>query len=104
VFSPDTMNEYTKWDVFKTHNGLMLVYLGKASEFIAGVSLFFGIFTRLGAILVIGTLSYITFIIGHGKFWYEDQHPFMFALFGWLFLFTGPGTWSIDGLLFKDDK
>jgi putative oxidoreductase len=104
VFSTDTMNEYTKWDVFKTPNGMTLVYLGKSSEFIAGVSLFFGIFTRLGAILVIGTLTYITFIIGHGKFWYEDQHPFMFALFGWLFLFTGPGTWSIDGLLFKEYK
>jgi putative oxidoreductase len=104
IFSSETMNEYTTWDIFKTPNGKMLVYLGKSCEFIAGISLLFGLLTRLGAIVVIGTFSYITFFIGHGKFWYEDQHPFMFALFGWLFLFTGPGAWSIDGFLFKENK
>jgi uncharacterized membrane protein YphA (DoxX/SURF4 family) len=25
----------------------------------------------------------------------------MFVLFGLLFLFTGPGAWSIDALIFK---
>jgi putative oxidoreductase len=46
-------------------------------------------------------MAYITFKIGHGKFWYEDQHPFMFVLFGLLFFFTGPGKWSLDHVLFK---
>ncbi len=78
-----------------------MVYVGKSSELIAGVSLLFGLFTRLGSLLTIGTLSYITFFVGNGKFWYEDQHPFMFVLFGLLFLFTGPGAWSIDALIFK---
>jgi putative oxidoreductase len=44
---------------------------------------------------------YITFIVGGGKFWYEDQHPFMFALFGLLFLFTGPGAFNLDEVIFK---
>lgn len=100
VFNPELMNEYMTWDTFDKSNARLLVYMGKSSELIAGISLLLGLFTRIGALITIGTLSYITFFIGHGKFWYEDQHPFMFVLFGLLFLFTGPGAWSIDALIF----
>lgn len=101
VFNPELMNEYMSWDTFDKSNARLLVYLGKSSELIAGISLLLGLFTRIGALITIGTLSYITFFIGHGKFWYEDQHPFMFVLFGLLFLFTGPGAWSMDALIFN---
>ncbi len=101
VFNPELMNGYMTWDTFDKSNARLLVYLGKSSELIAGISLLLGLFTRIGALITIGTLSYITFFIGSGKFWYEDQHPFMFVLFGLLFLFTGPGAWSIDALIFK---
>ncbi len=101
VFDSELMKGYTEWDNFKGPGAKLMVYAGKSSELVAGIFLLLGLFTRLGAILVIGTLSYITFFVGHGKFWYEDQHPFMFVLFGLLFIFTGPGAWSIDALLFK---
>lgn len=101
VFNPELMNGYMTWDTFDKSNARLLVYLGKSSELIAGIFLLLGLFTRIGALITIGTLSYITFFIGHGRFWYEDQHPFMFVLFGLLFLFTGPGAWSIDALIFK---
>ncbi len=101
VFNPELMNSYLTWDMFKNPNGKLMVYAGKLSELLAGISLFLGLFTRLGALLLIGTLSYITFFVGHGKFWYEDQHPFMFVLFGLLFIFTGPGAWSLDELIGK---
>ncbi len=101
VFNAQLMNEYSTWDTFDKSNALLLVYVGKSSELIAGISLMLGLFTRVGALITIGTLSYITFFIGNGKFWYEDQHPFMFVIFGLLFLFTGPGAWSLDSLIFK---
>lgn len=104
VFNPQLMNEYSTWDTFDKSNALLLVYIGKSSELIAGISLMLGLFTRIGALITIGTLSYITFFVGNGKFWYQDQHPFMFVLFGLLFLFTGPGAWSIDSLIFKNQK
>ena len=104
VFNPELMKGYTEWDTFKGSFGTFLPYLGKASEFIAGVFLFFGFLTRIGALITSGTLLYITFFIGTGKFWYEDQHPFLFVLFGLLFLFTGPGAWSLDKLIFKEKK
>lgn len=102
IFSPETMNEYLKWDMFKESTGKVRVYAGKSSEFVAGVLLFLGLLTRPCAVLIIGTFAFITFFVGQGRFWYEDQHPFMFLLFGLLFLFTGPGAWSVDRILFGE--
>ncbi|MCB0375716.1 MAG: DoxX family protein [Sinomicrobium sp.] len=104
VFNTPLMAEYMTWDAFAGPNARLLVYVGKSTELIAGLLLLFGLFTRLGALMTIVALSYITFFVGNGRFWYEDQHPFMFVLFGLLFLFTGPGAWSVDGLIFKGRK
>lgn len=96
VFRPDLMRSYTEWEMFKGSFGLMKVYVGKSAEFIAGVLLTLGWFTRVGSIILIGSLGYITFFVGNGRFWYEDQHPFMFVLFGILFFTMGPGSFSLD--------
>jgi len=100
IFTPETMNSYLQWDMFKGPYGKYMVYAGKTTEFITGILLSLGLLTRVSAILMIGNFSYITFFVGQGRFWYEDQHPFMFALFGVLFIFTGPGAWSLDRILF----
>jgi putative oxidoreductase len=101
VFDSKLMQEYAKWDVFKDKSAVMMVYAGKSSELVAGILLTLGLFTRVGAVLLIGTMAYILFFVGHGRFWYEDQHPFMFILFGILFLFYGPGAWSLDAALHR---
>jgi len=101
VFNAGLMKEYMAWDAFKGPSAKLMVYLGKSTELLSGILIFLGLLTRVGALLMMGTLSYVTFFVGHGRFWYEDQHPFMFVLFGLFFLFTGPGAWSIDGLIFK---
>ena len=100
VFDAELMKGYLEWEVFKIPAGKVLVYTGKACELISGSLLALGLFTRIGALLLIGTLSYITFFVGQGRFWYEEQHPFMFVLFGALFFFVGPCAWSLDGRLF----
>lgn len=101
VFNTGIMNEYLSWDVFEGSSGKAMVYVGKSAELISGLSISLGLFTRVGGILIMGTLSYVTFFVGHGKFWYEDQHPFLFVLFGLLFVFTGPGEWSLDRMIFS---
>jgi putative oxidoreductase len=102
VFDPELMKEYANWDSISGSSGLLMVYLGKGSEFVGGLFLLLGIFTRVASLMTMGTMLYITFIVGGGKFWYEDQHPFMFALFGLLFLFTGPGAFNLNQVVFKD--
>jgi putative oxidoreductase len=100
VFDRELMKSYMEWDQFKGPAADVKVYVGKLSEFVAGIFLLGGFLTRIGALLVIGTFLFITFFVGKGRFWYEDQHPFMFALFGVLFFFMGPGAWSLDAVVF----
>ncbi len=101
IFQPDIMEMYLGWDVFKGEMGPLKAYTGKTVELTAGTLLFLGFLTRLGAIIAVGVFTYIPLVVGHGKIWYEDQHPFMFALMGIIFLFSGPGAWSLDALVFK---
>ena len=96
VFQPALMESYLEWDMFKGTDGVYKIYAGKSAELLAGISLTLGLFTRWGALLLIGTLGFITFFVGNGRFWYEDQHPFMFVLFGLLFFMMGPGSFSLD--------
>lgn len=99
VFDTEKMKNYVGWDTFKSNS--LLPYIGKAAEFIAGVLFFFGLFTRLACLLTIGTFAYITFFVGNGKFWMDDQHPFLFVLLAFVFMFTGPGNYSLDKVIFK---
>jgi putative oxidoreductase len=102
VFDAGKMDGYLQWDMFKdSSSGKMLVYAGKGAEFVGGIFLLLGLFTRIACIILIGTMSYITFFVAKGKIWYEDQHPFLFVLLGLLFLFTGPGKYSLDAFLFN---
>ena len=101
VFDAATMQQYVQGDMFKASaHPLLMPYLGKSSELAAGILLTLGLFTRIACVIIIGTFIYITFFIGSGKFWYDDQHPFMFVLMGLVFFFTGPGSASIDTVLF----
>ena len=81
-----------------------MVYAGKCSELLAGILIFLGWYTRIGSILLMGTMLYITFFVGQGRFWYEDQHPFMFAMMGLVFFFYGSGIWSIDKILNRNKQ
>jgi uncharacterized membrane protein YphA (DoxX/SURF4 family) len=105
VFDKSKMMEYASWDLFKnTFSPSFLVYTGKSAELVAGFLLFVGLATRVAAIIVMITFIYISFFVGHGKVWYDDQHPFMFVLIAIVFLVTGPGAWSMDELLFQQIK
>ena len=105
IFNAEKMNGYLQWDMFKnSSSGKTVVYIGKAAELTGGIFLFAGLFTRIAAIILIGTMGYISFFVGHGKIWYEDQHPFLFVLLGLVFFFMGGGKWSVDHFLFKKSK
>ena len=102
IFSPAKMNEYLQWDMFKNNSaGKLLVYMGKGAELLGGGLLAIGLFTRVAASMIIATMCYISFFVGHGKVWYDDQHPFLFVLLGIVFLFAGGGNCSADHLIFN---
>lgn len=103
VFDSETMNGYLTWEMFKDRpSGKFLIYTGKIAELIAGILLFIGLFTRLSAIVIALTMLSISLFVGKGRIWYEDQHPFLFVLLALVFVFAGPGSWSIDNLLDRE--
>ena len=105
VFSPAKMNEYAGWmPKVKSFSPSFIAYTGKTVEFVTGILFVFGLFTRLASIFVIATFAFITFKLGEGRVLMEEQHPFMFCLFGLLFLFAGGGKWSIDGNMAKSKR
>lgn len=105
VFNPETIKGYTAWDPIKTlPSPLFLVYLGKGLELVTGIFLAIGLFTRLSALFMFIDMIFICFKVGGGKFYYEDQHPFLFAMLALVFFFTGPVKWGLDFVLFKQRK
>ncbi len=100
VFDAPKMQEYAAWDSIKQKPfPLLMVYLGKGGEFLIGIMLLLGFLTRVACLLLISIMVYIIFVLGHGKIWYEDQHPFLFVLLAFVFFFSGSGKWSLDAQL-----
>ena len=99
IFDAVKMKGYTGWDTFKTST--MMPYIGKAAELIAGILLLLGLLTRFACLMIVGTFLYITFFVGSGKFWMDDQHPFLFVMLALVFFFAGAGKFSLDNRLFK---
>lgn len=105
VFDSAKMAEYAKWEVIKTLPApQLMVYVGKSLELITGVCFVFGFFTRIAALLMALNMLFICFKVGNGKFYYEDQHPFLFAILALVFFFTGPVKWSVDQWWFGETK
>lgn len=97
IFDSAKMAEYAKWDMVQTLPApQLMVYVGKSLEFITGLCFVFGIFTRIAALLMALNMLFICFKVGNGHFYYEDQHPFLFAVLALVFFFTGPVKWNVD--------
>jgi putative oxidoreductase len=97
VFETNKISEYAQWDVFKNFpQAYWIAFAGKAAELIAGIMLVVGYKTAWASVILVGTMLFISFFIGHGKVWLDDQHPFLFVLFGIQYFFGGAGIWSID--------
>jgi putative oxidoreductase len=73
VFDAAIMKDYAARDEFKHFSSpAFMPYLGKSAEFVAGVLLTIGLFTKVGALILIITMAYISFFVGHGIIWYDD--------------------------------
>jgi putative oxidoreductase len=102
VFDRPTMMPYLEWDVIKSLPAPeFMLYLGKGMELITGICFVLGLFTRIAALFMMIDMLFICFVVGSGRFYYQDQHPFLFALIASVFFFTGPVKWSLDQRFFR---
>ena len=96
------MLPYMEWDIIKSLPAPeTFLYIGKGLEFATGICFVLGLFTRIAAIFMAIDMLFICFKVGGGKFWYEDQYPFLFAMIAVVFFFIGPVKWSLDKLWFS---
>ena len=103
LFDAEKIKSYGQWLTdLKFPAPVLMAYLGKGAEFAGGILLVAGFFTRFAALLIALTMLVVTFFMGSGKVFTDDQHPFLFVLLAALFFFTGPGQWSLDHLFFTD--
>ena len=101
IFDRTKMLPYMEWDVIKSLPAPeTMLYIGKGLEFVTGLCFVLGLFTRIAAIMMAVDMLFICFKVGGGKFYYQDQHPFLFAMIALIFFFTGPVKWSLDKKLF----
>jgi putative oxidoreductase len=104
VFDGSKINDYLAWERIKALPApRTMVYVGKATELLGGLALALGLFTRIAASAIAAVFLFITFYLGDGRFWYEEQHPFLFILLAALYLFAGGGKWSMDNKLRKKE-
>jgi len=103
IFKIDIMNNYLGWDSIKSLPApKFMIYLGKGLELVTGIFLALGLLTRLSALFMFVDMMFVCFKVASGKFYYEDQHPFLFALLALVFFFTGPVKFGLDNYLFNE--
>jgi putative oxidoreductase len=92
IFNRQVMEGYTTWEAIrKLPAPVFMVYTGKAIELVTGILLTLGLYTRIATLLMAANMLFVCFYIGKGRFYYEDQHPFLFAMLALVFFFAGPG-------------
>lgn len=110
---------YQGWQLFESHDMHVftdllfnmsipfpeaMAYTGKIVELAGGLLLILGLFTRLVTAVLFITFLLITFGLGDGKIFADNQLPFLYALISLIFFFTGAGRLSIDFILFINRK
>lgn len=70
------------------------------AEMVGGILLIIGLFTRIGTLLVVGTLAVATILNLNGNFFSWD-YPSQMAFGAIMLFFAGAGRYSLDKALFK---
>jgi uncharacterized membrane protein YphA (DoxX/SURF4 family) len=79
-----------------------MAYLAKGAEFVRGLLVFLGLFTRAGAFLIAVTMMVATLVANIGRNWDVDGTiTVSFCLLAVIFLYWGPGKYSVSSLLKK---
>jgi putative oxidoreductase len=98
LFNPKAMQNfagYLKNDLNFPYP-LLMAYLRTGAEFFGGIMLLLGLFTRVGAFLIMITMLVATFTAAKGDLLGEGEFTFIYATLCFLLLIIGPGKYSLD--------
>lgn len=71
------------------------------AEFLCGIFLILGLFTRFACIPIIIGMCVVSFIASHGNIFAEGEKGFFYLAASITILFCGPGKISVDGMIGK---
>ena len=79
---------------------VILGTIASYAEMVGGILIIIGLFTRIGSILIIGTLAVATILNLNGNFFSWD-YPSQMGFGAIMLFFAGAGRYSLDKVLFK---
>jgi putative oxidoreductase len=98
LFDSGAMQGFSKYLENDLHfpTPMLMAYLRTGAEFFGGIMLILGIFTRLGAFLIMVTMLVATFTAAKGDLIGEGEMPFVYAVFCFTLMLVGSGKYSLD--------
>ncbi len=79
----------------------LFAWLSMLAEFGGGLLLVLGLFTRLGALLIVGNMTVVVLLAHAGDGFGEREKGFLFLAIALLYLFAGAGRYSLDAMMSK---
>ncbi len=79
---------------------VILGTIASYAEMVGGILIIIGLFTRIGSLLIIGTLTVATILNLNGNFFSWD-YPSQMGFGAIMLFFAGAGRYSLDKALFK---
>lgn len=83
---------------------LFMAYLRTGAELFGGIMLVLGLFTRIGAFLIMVTMLVATFTAGKGDLAGDGEFTFIYAIFCLVFILLGAGKFSLDNYFFNKES
>jgi putative oxidoreductase len=80
----------------------LFAWLAGAAEFGAALLLALGLLTRPAAFLILGNFVVVAGLAHAGDSFGDREKPLLFLTIALLYLFAGPGRYSLDAVLFRD--
>ena len=80
----------------------LFAWLAGAAEFGAALLLALGLLTRPAAFLIVGNFVIVAGLAHAGDAFGDREKPLLFLAIALLYLFAGPGRYSLDAVLFRD--
>lgn len=71
------------------------------SEFLGGIFLALGLFTRVSSFFIVSTMFVAAFLAHSGDPFATKEKALIYMMIGLAFMFKGSGDWSIDSFLRK---
>lgn len=98
LFNAEAMQGFTKYLDNDLHFPMpsLMAYLRTGAELFGGIMLVLGIFTRLGAFLIMFTMLVATFTAAKGDLLGDGEITFVYTIFCLTIMMIGAGKYSLD--------